>query len=61
MQGRLRRKLLVLKIERWIAHTLKKDVFDVPVNESERLFSLDISRKNPRWKATIGLEEDDKI
>jgi len=61
MQGRLRRKLLVLKLERWIAHTLKKDVFNLPVNEAERLFSLDISRKNPRWKAMIGLEEDDKL
>ena len=61
MQGRLRRKLLVLKLERWIAHILKKKVFNLPVNETERLFSLDISRKNPRWKTMIGLEEDDKL
>ncbi|MBO4513384.1 MAG: ribose-phosphate pyrophosphokinase [Victivallales bacterium] len=61
MQGRLRKKLLVLKLERWIAHILKKEVFNRPVNEAERLFSLDISRKNPRWKTMIGLEEDDKL
>ncbi len=58
MQGRLRRKLLVLKLERWIARTLKKDVFGMSVNEGENLFSLDISRKNPRWKMTMGLQDD---
>ena len=58
MQGRLRRKMIILKIERWIAHTLKKEVFNLPVSENERLYALDISRKNPRWMSTIGLQDD---
>ena len=58
MQGRLRRKMLILKIERWIALTLKKEVFNIPVSENERLYALDISRKNPRWMSTIGLQDD---
>ena len=58
MQGRLRRKMIILKIERWIAHTLKKEVFNIPVSENERLYALDISRKNPRWMSTIGLQDD---
>jgi len=58
MQGRLRRKMMILKIERWIAHALKHDVFKIPVPENERLYSLDISRKNPRWLDTIALQND---
>lgn len=58
MQGRLRRKMLILKIERWIAHTLKRDVFQIPTPGNERLYAVDISRKNPRWKSTITLQDD---
>ena len=58
MQGRLRRKMLILKIERWIAHVLKKEVFNMPVNEHEILYSVDISRKNPRWKSALSLSDE---
>ena len=58
MQGRLRRKMLILKIERWIAHVLKKEVFNMPVNEHECLYSVDISRKNPRWKSSLSLQDE---
>ena len=58
MQGRLRRKMLILKIERWIAHALKKEVFNMPVNEDERLYAVDISRKNPRWMSIVGIQDE---
>ena len=59
MQGRLRRKILILKLERWIAHALKEQVFKTSVNEHERLYSVDVSRKNPRWRAMRSLQEED--
>ena len=59
MQGRLRRKILILKLERWIAHALKSQVFKLPVNENERLYSIDVSRKNPRWRAMRSLQDED--
>ena len=59
MQGRLRRKILILKLERWIAHALKEQVFHIPVSENERLYSVDVSRKNPRWRAMRGLQDED--
>ncbi len=57
MQGRLRRKILILKIERWIAHTLKDKIFHLPVPEHERLYSVDMSRKNPRWRESLEMDD----
>ncbi|MBQ6472658.1 MAG: ribose-phosphate pyrophosphokinase [Victivallales bacterium] len=57
MQGRLRRKLLVLKLERWLAHTLKKEVFNIPTRDNEPLYTMDVSRKNPRWHAIMAMQE----
>jgi ribose-phosphate pyrophosphokinase len=49
MQGRLRRKLTVLKLERWIAwHTMKKLGLDTATPPGQ-LYTADMSSKNPRW------------
>jgi ribose-phosphate pyrophosphokinase len=49
-QGRLRRKLVVLKIERWIARFLRVQLgLDAP-GEVVR-YRVDMSSKNPRWVA----------
>ena len=53
MQGRLRRKILILKLERWIAHTIRKEILLQPVPEHERLYAVDMSRKNPRWRENV--------
>lgn len=59
MQGRLRRKMLVLKLERWISHVLIKDVLNackgtckLPICGNKRMYTIDISRKNDRWERT---------
>ena len=50
MQGRLRKKMLVLKIEKWISRFLLEHLgFDARPLGPE-LYSVDISSKNPRWK-----------
>lgn len=46
-QGRLRRKMVVLKIEKWIAHHLRTACGLSPGPESD-LYAVDISSKNPR-------------
>jgi ribose-phosphate pyrophosphokinase len=49
MQGRLRRKLTVLKLEKWISRHvlgfLKKDTSHMCTS----LYTVDMSSKNPRW------------
>lgn len=49
-QGRLRKKMVVIKIEKWIARFL----FDYFNRPSDRLkgefYSVDMSSKNPRWR-----------
>lgn len=50
MQGRLRKKMLVLKIEKWIASFLLNRFAahgQRPVEEPQ--YAIDISSKNPRW------------
>jgi len=51
MQGRLRRKLTVLKLEKWVAcHVLTST--GAPADQiSGPLYSVDMSSKNPRWSA----------
>jgi len=51
-QGRLRRKLVVLKIERWLARTLK-EILDLPLDADESLYHIDMSSKNPRFTRKI--------
>ena len=52
-QGRLRRKMLILKLERWIAHTLLKDVLGLEDKVNTCLYTVDVSRKNPHWEQLI--------
>jgi len=58
MQGRLRHKMLILKIERWIVNALRQQV----LNENRTLYSppytVDVSRKNPRWSISQQLVGD---
>ncbi|MDH7481841.1 MAG: phosphoribosyltransferase family protein [Armatimonadota bacterium] len=49
MQGRLRRKLTVLKIEKWISHHILS-YLGLPTDHlTGQLYSVDMSSKNPRW------------
>jgi ribose-phosphate pyrophosphokinase len=49
-QGRLRRKLVVLKIEKWITRYLR-GYCDLPVGKlQDDFYAVDISSKNPRWR-----------
>jgi len=48
MQGRLRKKMLVLKIEKWIASFLRQKLTGHPIRDGEPLYAIDMSSKNPR-------------
>ena len=50
MQGRLRRKMLVLKIEKWIANALHAEYLGGKGPRNQPPYSVDISSKNPRWR-----------
>jgi ribose-phosphate pyrophosphokinase len=51
MQGRLRRKMVVLKIEKWIARHLRAYI-GAPIDKfATDFYSVDMSSKNPRWVA----------
>lgn len=58
MQGRLRHKMLVLKIERWIVNELRSHVLQVNVPPYDPPYMVDISRKNPYWKDNQDLRDD---
>jgi len=47
-QGRLRRKLVVLKIERWLARNLAQ-ILGLPGMRDDTLYHVDMSSKNPRF------------
>jgi ribose-phosphate pyrophosphokinase len=48
-QGRLRKKLVVLKIEKWITRTLR-EYARLPAGKlQDDFYAVDISSKNPRW------------
>ena len=49
MQGRLRHKMLVLKIERWIVNELRREVLGLDLPAYRPPYTVDISRKNPFW------------
>lgn len=48
MQGRLRKKMLVLKIEKWIASHLTRELTGSPIRDGKPLYAIDMSSKNPR-------------
>jgi ribose-phosphate pyrophosphokinase len=47
-QGRLRKKMVVLKIEKWLARNLC-EILGLPVPADEILYQIDMSSKNPRF------------
>ena len=50
-QGRLRRKMTVLKLEGWISRYVLEFLW-LPVDHmTGRLYAVDMSSKNPRWRA----------
>ena len=55
-QGRLRRKLVVLKIEKWLARSLA-DILGLPKREDSSLYQIDMSSKNPRFTRKIWSNE----
>ncbi len=48
MQGRLRKKMLVLKIEKWIANFIQKHYMQQRSTVGNQLYAIDVSSKNPR-------------
>lgn len=61
IQGRLRKKMVVLKIEKWLALNLRR-ILELPIPQPEEeaddsLYSIDMSSKNLRWKRKIWLSE----
>lgn len=53
-QGRLRRKLVVLKIEKWISRYLRGYCGLAP-NTSDEIapYAVEMSSKNPRWRPSV--------
>lgn len=52
VQGRLRKKLVVLKIEQWLARNLT-EILGLPTRHDGSLYHIDMSSKNPRFKHKI--------
>jgi ribose-phosphate pyrophosphokinase len=52
-QGRLRRKMVVLKIEKWISRHLRSYCGLEPGAASDDFYAVDISSKNPRWRPSL--------
>jgi len=49
MQGRLRRKLTVLKLEKWISQYIMRYLGRLPDSHEGSSYTVDMSSKNPRW------------
>ena len=47
-QGRLRKKMVVLKIEKWLARNLC-EILGLPAQKDDALYQIDMSSKNPRF------------
>jgi ribose-phosphate pyrophosphokinase len=52
IQGRLRKKMVVLKIEHWLARNLC-DILGLAPPEAPSLYQIDMSSKNPRFRRKI--------
>jgi len=53
-QGRLRRKLVVLKIEKWISRYLRRYCGQTDAAAlRDDFYAVDISSKNPRWRPQL--------
>ena len=57
VQGRLRKKLVVLKIEQWIAAGLCKILGTRAPEMGNSFYQIDMSSKNKRWRRKIWLSE----
>lgn len=57
VQGRLRKKLVVLKIEKWLARNLC-EILGLPSPEDDGLYQIDMSSKNPRFIRKIHSNEE---
>lgn len=51
-QGRLRKKMVVLKIEKWLARNLR-EILDLPPQLDDSLYQIEMSSKNPRFLRKI--------
>jgi len=57
VQGRLRKKMVALKIERWLALNLC-NILQIPnVKKDKSFYAIDMSSKNDRWTQKIWLSE----
>lgn len=56
-QGRLRKKMVVLKVEKWLAQELCH-ILDLPDNQEPNPYKIDMSSKNPRFKRKIWFSEE---
>jgi len=56
-QGRLRKKLVVLKVEKWIAQELCA-ILDTPHATEDNPYKIDMSSKNPRFKRKIWFSDE---
>ena len=61
IQGRLRKKMVVLKIERWLARKLCSTLGLTSRKMDDSLYAIDMSSKNLRWKQKIWLSEQLKL
>lgn len=57
VQGRLRKKMVVLKIERWLAMNLRKIMGESVSSKNDSFYAIDMSSKNTRWTHKIWLSE----
>jgi ribose-phosphate pyrophosphokinase len=56
-QGRLRKKMVVLKVEKWLAQELC-NILDLPQTHEQNPYKIDMSSKNPRFKRKIWFSEE---
>ncbi len=57
IQGRLRKKMVVLKLEKWLAHNICR-ILEIDCRKRDNSFyAIDMSSKNERWTHKIWLSE----
>lgn len=56
-QGRLRKKLVVLKVEKWLAQELVA-ILKQPELDDKNLYKIDMSSKNPRFRRKIWTSDE---
>ncbi|EXJ12924.1 Ribose-phosphate pyrophosphokinase [Nitrincola nitratireducens] len=56
-QGRLRKKMVVLKVEKWLAQELC-NLLNLPQTQEANPYKIDMSSKNPRFRRKIWFSEE---